>query len=177
MSPSDSPLSAYVHLPWCVQKCPYCDFNSHGLRGALPEAAYLEALKRDIDAEASRHDGRRIETLFFGGGTPSLFSADAIGHILTWLDTAFGFAASPEITLEANPGTAEAGRFAGFRAAGVNRLSIGVQSFDNRRLAVLGRIHSAADAEHAFALARRAGFDNINLDLMFALPGQSVAAA
>lgn len=166
-----------MHLPWCVQKCPYCDFNSHGLRGALPEAAYLEALKRDIDAEATRHDGRRIETVFFGGGTPSLFSADGIGRILSWLDAAFGFVGSPEITLEANPGTAEAARFAGFRAAGVNRLSIGVQSFDDHRLAALGRIHSAEDAENAFALARRAGFDNINLDLMFALPGQSVAAA
>ncbi len=177
MSVSEQPLAFYVHLPWCVQKCPYCDFNSHGLRGELPEARYLEALLGDIAEEASRAPGRRVASVFIGGGTPSLFSADAVGRILAAIDHHCGLGAEAEITLEANPGTAEAARFAGYRAVGVNRLSIGVQSLDDERLARLGRIHSAQEAAGAFAMARDAGFDNVNLDLMFGLPDQSVDAA
>ena len=171
------PLALYVHLPWCVQKCPYCDFNSHALRGALPEAAYRDALLADLALEraAMADDGRAITSIFFGGGTPSLFSAEAIGTLLEAADRAFGLAADCEITLEANPGSVDAGHFRGYRAAGVNRLSIGVQSFDDAKLAVLGRIHDAAAARAAVATARAAGFDNLNLDLMFALPGQDFA--
>ncbi|MCR9091023.1 MAG: radical SAM family heme chaperone HemW [Proteobacteria bacterium] len=173
------PLALYVHLPWCVQKCPYCDFNSHGLReGALPETAYTEALLADLRWEAEAlQTGRPLVSVFFGGGTPSLFSADRIGAVLEAADRTWGLAEDCEITLEANPGTADAAHFAGYRAAGVNRLSLGVQSFDDAQLQRLGRIHDGAAARRAFALARQAGFDNINLDLMFALPEQSIAAA
>ncbi|MEQ9737542.1 MAG: radical SAM protein, partial [Algiphilus sp.] len=163
------PLALYVHLPWCVQKCPYCDFNSHGLReGALPETAYTEALLADLRWEAEAlQTGRPLVSVFFGGGTPSLFSADRIGAVLEAADRTWGLAEDCEITLEANPGTADAAHFAGYRAAGVNRLSLGVQSFDDAQLQRLGRIHDGAAARRAFALARQAGFDNINLDLMF----------
>ena len=173
------PLALYVHLPWCVQKCPYCDFNSHGLReGALPETAYTEALLADLRWEAEAlQTGRPLVSVFFGGGTPSLFSADRIGAVLEAADRTWGLAEDCEITLEANPGTADAVHFAGYRAAGVTRLSLGVQSFDDAQLQRLGRIHDGAAARRAFALARQAGFDNINLDLMFALPEQSIAAA
>ncbi|MEM6985813.1 MAG: radical SAM family heme chaperone HemW, partial [Pseudomonadota bacterium] len=177
MQQTELPLAAYVHLPWCVQKCPYCDFNSHALRGELPEQRYLESLIDDISAESQRAPVRSIASVFIGGGTPSLFSGEAIARILDALERAFGFAEEPEITLEANPGTAEAHRFTAYRNAGVNRLSIGVQSFDDTLLRRLGRIHSSGEARRALQMARDAGFDNVNLDLMFGLPGQTVAGA
>lgn len=170
-------LSLYVHLPWCVKKCPYCDFNSHGLKGTLPEAAYVDALLRDLDQDLPRVAGRRIETVFFGGGTPSLFSAAAIARFLDGALRRLPFAADAEVTLEANPGTVERGRFAEYRAAGVTRLSIGVQSFDPAALKVLGRIHSSTEAVTAAEEAHAAGLANFNLDLMYALPGQSLEGA
>ncbi|WP_420427728.1 radical SAM family heme chaperone HemW [Algiphilus sp.] len=173
------PLALYVHLPWCVQKCPYCDFNSHGLRdGALPETTYTEALLSDMRWEAEVLGvGRPLVSVFFGGGTPSLFSPSSIAAVLEAADRAWGLASDCEITLEANPGTADAAHFSGYRAAGVNRLSLGVQSFDDAQLRRLGRIHDGAAAQHAYSLARKAGFGNINLDLMFALPEQSMTEA
>ncbi len=167
------PLSLYVHIPWCVKKCPYCDFNSHGLRGALPEAAYVEALARDLEQDLPRVTGREVQSVFFGGGTPSLFSAAAIGRILDAARMKLGFAPDAEVTLEANPGTVERGRFAEYKAAGVTRLSIGVQSFDPAHLRVLGRIHSSDEAVRAAEEAHAAGLANFNLDLMYALPEQS----
>jgi len=172
------PLALYVHFPWCVKKCPYCDFNSHALRGEVPEDAYVEALLRDLDFElAASPESRPLGSIFFGGGTPSLFSPAAVGRVLEAAQRRLGFAPDIEITLEANPGTADAGNFTGYRAAGVNRLSIGVQSFDAAMLAKLGRIHGPDEARRALELARAAGFDNVNLDLMYALPGQSPAQA
>ena len=171
------PLSAYVHLPWCVRKCPYCDFKSHAADGELPETAYVAALARDIAIQGQQFERRRLQTVFFGGGTPSLFSPHAIGQILAALDRAFGIAANAEITLEANPSASDADRFAGYRAAGVNRLSIGAQSFAADHLQALGRIHTTADIDAAVNAAQGAGFTNINLDLMHGLPGQSVTAA
>ncbi len=168
-------LAAYVHLPWCVRKCPYCDFNSHV--GETREDDYVTALLRDIAFEATDARGRRLSSIFFGGGTPSLFSAQSIGRILAALEGQLGFRTNIEITLEANPGTADAGNFAGYRAAGVNRLSIGVQSFADDALRRIGRIHDSAEARRAFTLARASGFDNINLDLMYALPQQSADSA
>ena len=171
---ADVPLSVYVHLPWCVKKCPYCDFNSHRAPGQLPEQAYVDALLADWRMAA---DGvrRPIESVFFGGGTPSLFSAASIARILAAIDGITPLAGDCEITLEANPGTTERGRFADLRAAGVNRLSLGVQSLDDDCLAALGRIHDAADAEAAIADARAAGFERLNCDLMFGLPQQTRA--
>ena len=171
------PLSLYAHLPWCVQKCPYCDFNSHGLKGTLPEAAYVDALLRDLDQDLPRVTGRAIETVFFGGGTPSLFSAAGIARFLEGVRKHLPLAGDAEVTLEANPGTVERGRFAEYRAAGVTRLSIGVQSFDEKALKVLGRIHSSGEAVTAAEEAHAAGLSNFNLDLMYALPGQSLASA
>lgn len=171
-------LSLYVHLPWCVRKCPYCDFNSHALRvPRLPEQEYVDALLRDLEFERARRPGSAIASVFFGGGTPSLFSAAALGRFLAALDRAFGIAADAEITLEANPGSAEAARFRDYRALGINRLSIGVQSFDDARLAALGRVHGAAEARAAAAMAGAAGFDNFNIDLMYGLPQQEPAQA
>jgi len=170
-------LSLYVHLPWCVQKCPYCDFNSHGLRGTLPEAAYIEALIRDLEQDLPRVAGREIQTLFFGGGTPSLFSAEAIARFLAAVRARLAVTADAEISLEANPGTVERGRFAEYRAAGVTRLSIGVQSFNPPHLRVLGRIHSSDEAVRAAEEAHAAGLGNFNLDLMYGLPGQSLEQA
>lgn len=167
------PLSLYVHLPWCVRKCPYCDFNSHALKAALPEREYVDALLRDLDSDLPRVAGRRIETVFFGGGTPSLFSADAILRVLHEARQRIPFAPDVEITLEANPGTVESGRFAEYRAAGVTRLSIGVQSFNPQHLQALGRIHSAGEAVRAAESAHAAGLHNFNLDLMYGLPGQT----
>jgi oxygen-independent coproporphyrinogen-3 oxidase len=173
------PLSLYVHLPWCVRKCPYCDFNSHAapLRG-IPEAAYLAALLDDLEFAARGCEGRPLVSVFFGGGTPSLFSAASIGRIL---DRAVGLlgadAAGLEVTLEANPGTVERGRFAEYRAAGVTRVSLGAQSFDDRHLVALGRIHSSVETLAAVDELRAAGLDNFNLDLMYALPEQSVEQA
>lgn len=171
------PLSLYVHLPWCARKCPYCDFNSHAVRAPIPEAEYVDALIRDLDFELRDAELREIGSIFFGGGTPSLFSGSAIGRVLEAASTRLRFAADIEITLEANPGTADAANFSRYRAAGVNRMSIGVQSFDDAQLKTLGRIHGRDEALRAFDLARAAGFDNLNLDLMFALPEQSMAAA
>lgn len=175
------PLSLYVHLPWCVKKCPYCDFNSHAISrgngGALPEAEYLAALKRDLSADLAMVQGRELISIFFGGGTPSLLSADFYQQLLDWLAAQLRFAKHIEITLEANPGTVEQARFSGYRAAGINRLSIGVQSFSDVQLVALGRIHNADQARVAMAAARTAGFDNVNLDLMYRLPQQSLEQA
>ena len=170
------PLTLYIHIPWCVRKCPYCDFNSHGLRDELPEAAYVDALSRDLEFALPSIWGRTIEAVFFGGGTPSLFSPEAIDAILTRVRTLTRFNPMAEVTLEANPGTFERERFQAFRAAGVNRLSLGIQSFNDRHLRALGRIHSAAEAIGA-AEAALSLFDSVNLDLMYALPGQEVAQA
>lgn len=195
------PLSLYVHIPWCVRKCPYCDFNSHeftagtdeptaGARiatrhtvgvepmgGQLPEMDYVDQLERDLRSQLPWIQGRRLGSIFFGGGTPSLFSPAAIGRILDLAESMVGFKDGIEITLEANPGTFEQIKFAGYRSAGVNRLSIGVQSFDPLQLQNLGRIHTGPEAEVAATQARSAGFDNINIDLMHGLPGQSEADA
>ncbi|GAA5524296.1 heme chaperone HemW [Microbulbifer aestuariivivens] len=171
------PLSLYVHIPWCVRKCPYCDFNSHAAGETLPEADYVQQLRRDLHSQLPWVQGRRLSSIFFGGGTPSLFSAAAIADILGAAEELIGFTRDIEITLEANPGTFEQQKFAGYRDAGVNRLSIGVQSFDAQQLDNLGRIHSGAEAAGALAMARRAGFDNINLDLMHGLPQQTEAEA
>ena len=167
------PLGLYVHLPWCERKCPYCDFNSHAA-STIPEDAYVDALLEDLGEDLPLVWGRRIETLFIGGGTPSLFSGRAIDRLLAGLRALTNFAPSVEITLESNPGSADAGRYRDYRAAGVNRLSIGVQSFDDRMLAALGRVHDASDARRAIELARTAGFDNLNLDLMYGLPDQGL---
>jgi putative oxygen-independent coproporphyrinogen III oxidase len=171
------PLSLYVHFPWCVRKCPYCDFNSHTLQGELPEGVYVDALLRDLRLQAGDAQGREVASVFFGGGTPSLFSPAAIARLLDQLTSELAFAPGAEITLEANPGTIERGRFADYRAAGVNRVSLGAQSFDDRALQRLGRIHAAADTQRAVAELRSAGIDNFNLDLMYGLPHQDVAAA
>ena len=171
------PLALYAHFPWCVRKCPYCDFNSHTLRGRLPEQSYVEALIRDLQAQAQALAGRRFVSVFLGGGTPSLFSAAAIERVLVAAREAFGFDDGIEITLEANPGTIERGRFAEYRAAGINRVSLGAQSFDASQLERLGRIHSPAETCRAAQELHAAGLENFNLDLMYALPGQDVRGA
>ncbi|MBB1473682.1 radical SAM family heme chaperone HemW [Luteimonas sp. MC1782] len=171
------PLSLYVHLPWCVRKCPYCDFNSHEQRGALPFAEYVSALVADLEHDLPLAWGRTVHSVFFGGGTPSLFPAAAIDDFLQQASARLRFAPGCEITLETNPGTAEHGRFEGYLAAGVNRLSFGIQSFDDACLQRLGRIHDSREADAAVKLAQDAGFDNINLDLMYALPGQDLDGA
>ncbi len=171
------PVSLYVHIPWCVRKCPYCDFNSHAGGGELPQAAYVGALLDDLDHEAEALAGRAIHSIFIGGGTPSLFTPAAIARLLQGIARRVELVDGCEVTLEANPGTLDAGHFAGFREAGVNRLSIGVQSFDDRMLRRLGRIHGAAEALKAAHGARAAGFEGINLDLMFGLPGQGPVSA
>ncbi|MGH8765616.1 MAG: radical SAM family heme chaperone HemW [Burkholderiales bacterium] len=170
------PLALYVHIPWCVRKCPYCDFNSHERTGDLPEQAYLAALFRDLEALLPSVWGRRIQSIFIGGGTPSLFSAPSIDELLAGVRARLPVEPDAEVTLEANPGTAEAGRFRGYREAGVNRLSLGVQSFDDEKLKALGRIHSADEARRAIAMALET-FGNVNIDLMYGLPGQSLAMA
>ncbi|MDR0441364.1 MAG: radical SAM family heme chaperone HemW, partial [Candidatus Accumulibacter sp.] len=170
------PLSLYVHFPWCVKKCPYCDFNSYPLRGGLPEAEYVAALIADLESALPLVWGRRIVSVFFGGGTPSLLSAAALDALLTAIRARLPLVHDAEITLEANPGAVEAGKFADFRAAGVNRLSLGIQSFHAQHLAALGRIHDAEEARRAAALAAR-HFDNFNLDLMYGLPEQSITQA
>lgn len=171
------PLSLYVHLPWCVQKCPYCDFNSHAAGDAAPRQRYLEALLADLENEVARGAGRTIESIFLGGGTPSLFTPDEIGRLLDGVQAAFNVAGDAEITMEANPGTVECGKPAGYRDAGVNRLSFGGQSFHDELLKKIGRIHSSDDIVRAVTDARRSGIDNINIDLMHGLPGQDVTAA
>jgi putative oxygen-independent coproporphyrinogen III oxidase len=171
------PLTLYVHMPWCVRKCPYCDFNSHQLKSARPDSAYITALLRDFEREIARLPGRRIECVFFGGGTPSLFAPEDFALLLAEIRSRSDLAADAEITLEANPGTIERGRFAGYAEAGVNRVSLGAQSFDARILQRLGRIHSPEDTERAVEELRAAGIGNFNLDLMYALPGQTLEAA
>ena len=171
------PLSLYAHFPWCVQKCPYCDFNSYTLKEELPEQRYIDALRRDLDAQAPGVAGRRLESIFLGGGTPSLFSPAAIACLLEHVRAGPGLAEDAEITLEANPGTIERGRFSEYRAAGITRVSLGAQSFDPRQLQKLGRIHSADETRRAAEELHAAGLANFNLDLMYALPGQTVADA
>ena len=170
-------MALYVHIPWCVRKCPYCDFNSHEARGPVPERAYVDALLADLEQDLPRVWGRRIGSAFFGGGTPSLFSAEALERLLSGLRARLPLRPDAEITLEANPGTVERGRFAEFREIGINRLSIGVQSFDDDQLRRLGRIHDRRDAFAAAEAAHAAGLGNFNLDLMFGLPGQTVERA
>lgn len=170
------PLSLYIHIPWCVRKCPYCDFNSHETCNGLPEDDYVNALTRDIELSLPLVWGRKIFSVFIGGGTPSLFSARAIERILSSVRMLLPLDMNVEITLEANPGTVEAEKFAGFREAGVNRLSLGIQSFNESHLKALGRIHDASEAHRAVEIAQQY-FDNINLDLMYALPQQTLAEA
>ncbi len=170
------PLALYAHIPWCVRKCPYCDFNSHERAAALPENEYVDCLMRDIEESLPWIWGRRVVSVFIGGGTPSLFSPEAIDALLSGARARLGLEPAAEITLEANPGTVEAARFRGYREAGVNRISIGVQSFDDRMLRALGRIHSAEEAARAIEAAL-ASFDNVNVDLMYALPGQTATMA
>ncbi len=170
------PLSLYIHLPWCVRKCPYCDFNSHEAKSDLPEQEYVAALIRDLELALPQIWGRKVYTVFIGGGTPSLFSAQSIETILNTVRMLLPLDVNAEITLEANPGTVEAEKFAGYRAAGVNRLSLGIQSFNDGHLKALGRIHGANEARRAVEIAQQ-HFDNINLDLMYGLPQQTVAEA
>jgi oxygen-independent coproporphyrinogen-3 oxidase len=171
------PLALYVHIPWCVKKCPYCDFNSHAATNQLPEEHYLQSLIRDLTLDLPYVQNRKLTSIFFGGGTPSLFSAKTIGKIIETAEDHIGFDRNIEITVEANPGTFEQEKFTDYRRTGVNRLSIGIQSFNDKQLTALGRIHSSKQAIQAIESARRAGFDNINLDLMHGLPGQGVSGA
>jgi len=172
------PLALYIHIPWCVRKCPYCDFNSHAVRDGVPETAYVDRLLRDLEQEtAALPIARTLTSIFIGGGTPSLFSGAAIARLLNGVRDLIELSPHAEITLEANPGTADAGHFATYREAGINRLSIGAQSLSASHLERLGRIHGPADIHSALALARQAGFANINLDLMYGLPKQSLTQA
>ncbi len=171
------PLSLYIHVPWCVRKCPYCDFNSHKSPDSLPENAYVDALIRDLEQEVPTVWGRTVQSIFIGGGTPSLFSAEAYDRLFSGVRALLPLSAHAEITLEANPGTFEAQRFEDYRALGINRLSIGVQSFNNDALTALGRIHDRQQAIKAIETAHKVGFDNLNLDLMFGLPGQTATTA
>jgi oxygen-independent coproporphyrinogen-3 oxidase len=170
------PLSLYIHIPWCVRKCPYCDFNSHEARSGLPEQAYIDALLRDLELALPQVWGRKVYSIFIGGGTPSLLSGAALTRLLSEVRMRLPLAHEAEITLEANPGTVEAEKFAAFREAGVNRLSLGIQSFNDEHLQALGRIHSGAEAKQAIAIAQQ-HFGNINLDLMYALPQQTLEQA
>lgn len=170
------PLALYIHFPWCVRKCPYCDFNSHEARGGIPEAQYIDALIADLESALPLVWGRPVVSIFMGGGTPSLFSAAAIDRLLQAIRARLRLLPDAEITLEANPGTFEADKFRGYRDAGVNRLSIGIQSFNSRHLQALGRIHDGDEARRAIDIAHR-HFDNFNLDLMYALPQQTLAEA
>lgn len=170
------PLSLYIHWPWCVKKCPYCDFNSHESRGEIPEAAYIDALIADLEGALPQIWGRRVGTIFIGGGTPSLISGAGLDTLLMGIRTRLSLTPEAEITLEANPGTVEADKFKAFRDAGVNRISLGIQSFTDAKLQALGRIHSATEAGRAIEIALT-HFDNVNLDLMYALPQQTLAEA
>lgn len=171
-----TPLSLYIHFPWCVRKCPYCDFNSHELGGEVPARQYVDALLQDFNSQIDNQEQRPLVSVFMGGGTPSLFPPDALARLLETIGRRLDLA-SAEITLEANPGTFDQAHFDGYREAGINRLSIGVQSFSDASLKAVGRIHSGNEAQRAYEGARQAGFDRINLDLMYALPGQSMGAA
>jgi oxygen-independent coproporphyrinogen-3 oxidase len=170
-------LGLYIHVPWCVRKCPYCDFNSHAFKGALPEDRYIDALLLDFESEVAHVGDRPIRTIFFGGGTPSLLAAESVARLLSGIRERARIADDVEISLEANPGTVERGRFSGYRAAGVNRLSLGAQTFGARQLGLLGRIHSATDVDAAVSEIRDAGISNFNVDLMYALPEQSLDEA
>jgi oxygen-independent coproporphyrinogen-3 oxidase len=170
------PLGLYIHLPWCEKKCPYCDFNSHQI-DSIPEDDYISALLNDLEQDLPLIWGRSVETVFIGGGTPSLFSGDAVDRLFSGLRALLNLSASAEVTLESNPGSADISHFKAYRESGVNRLSIGVQSFNDDHLSLLGRVHDASLARQAFVAARRAGFDNINLDLMYGLPTQSLQQA
>lgn len=176
-SMAGSRIGLYIHIPWCVRKCPYCDFNSHPVPQALPAARYAAALERDLDEELARVSGSEVASVFFGGGTPSLFPPEIIASILDAARRRLSIAADTEITLEANPGTIERGRFSGYVAAGVNRVSLGAQSFSTQALQSIGRIHSPEDTLRAVEELVAAGIENFNLDLMYALPGQTVADA
>nr|WP_219854072.1 radical SAM family heme chaperone HemW [Pseudomonas entomophila] len=171
------PLALYIHIPWCVRKCPYCDFNSHTAGPELPEQAYVDALLADLEQDLPAAQGRPLTSIFFGGGTPSLFSAEALGRLLRGIEARIAFSPDIEITLEANPGTFEQDKFKAYRQLGINRLSIGVQSFQQAKLQALGRIHDGGEAVRAAGMAQAAGFDNFNLDLMHGLPGQSLEEA
>lgn len=177
MTASLPPLALYVHMPWCVRKCPYCDFNSHQLKSGQPDAAYIDQLLEDFRRELPLVRARTVATVFFGGGTPSLFAPEEIARLLQALRQGIEFAPDAEITLEANPGTIERGHFAGYRDAGINRVSLGAQTFSAPRLESLGRIHTPDDTLRAVEELRAAGLENFNLDLMYALPGQTLAAA
>ena len=166
------PLSLYIHIPWCIKKCPYCDFNSHAVKGDTPEAAYIDALLTDLAKDVQRYAiTRPISSIFIGGGTPSLFSPESINRLLRGIEQQLPLKPDIEITLEANPGTFESHKFAEFRALGINRLSIGIQTFNDTLLTRLGRVHSGGEALKAAEIAQQSGFDNFNLDLMFGLPG------
>lgn len=167
------PLALYIHIPWCIRKCPYCDFNSHHAPQSLPEKEYVQALLTDLASELPHIWGRKLESIFIGGGTPSLFSAESIDELLSGIRTLLPFRPNIEVTMEANPGTFEQDKFLGFREAGVNRLSVGIQSFNQEHLQALGRIHSREEALRVADITRGAGFDNFNLDLMFGLPQQT----
>jgi oxygen-independent coproporphyrinogen-3 oxidase len=171
------PVSLYIHIPWCERKCPYCDFNSHEFGGSLPETEYIAALLLDLETDQHWLQDRALQSIFIGGGTPSLLSVDALNALLDGVRARVSLRRGCEITLEANPGSAEAEKFAGFAAAGINRMSLGIQSFNDLQLQALGRIHSGDQARTAVDMARRAGIENLNLDLMHGLPGQSPADA
>ncbi len=175
---SSLPLALYIHVPWCIKKCPYCDFNSHAAtQEAIDEDAYIDALLLDLESDLPKVWGRRVHCVFIGGGTPSMLSAKAYKKLFSGIRARIQLTANCEITLEANPSTFESDKFSGYRQAGINRLSIGVQSFDNEKLQALGRVHDADEAYKAIEIAKKAGFENINLDLMFALPNQSLEQA
>lgn len=171
------PLSLYIHIPWCIRKCPYCDFNSHNAPANVPEQAYVQALLADLASELPHIWGRRLESIFIGGGTPSLLAAESIDALLNGVRALLPFRPNIEVTLEANPGTFEQEKFRGFREAGINRLSVGIQSFNPQHLQALGRVHDRGEALRAADIARAAGFDNFNLDLMFGLPQQTLEEA
>ena len=171
------PLALYVHMPWCVRKCPYCDFNSHAAPDAIPQQQYIDALIEDLAIDAGAAQGRAFASVFFGGGTPSLFSPDEVGRFVEAARSLVPFARDVEVTLEANPGTVEHGRFGGYRDAGINRISLGAQTFDADHLRTLGRIHGSGDIARAVDEVRGAGIDNFNLDLMYGLPAQSLQQA
>jgi len=171
------PLGLYIHFPWCVKKCPYCDFNSHAVKDELPELDYVSCLLEDLDQQLPQVWGRSINSIFMGGGTPSLFSANALEKLFSGLRARLNFNPNIEVTLEANPGTVEQEKFSDFHSLGINRLSIGVQSFNNKHLQQLGRIHDAKEAIKAIEVAHKAGFEKLNIDLMYGLPGQSIGEA
>ncbi|MGR9035745.1 MAG: radical SAM family heme chaperone HemW [Gammaproteobacteria bacterium] len=171
-------LGLYIHIPWCLKKCPYCDFNSHAVKGGAPESSYIDALLADFAASLERYQlNRQIGTVFIGGGTPSLFSAEALNRLLRGIERLAPLRDDAEITLEANPGTFDSGKFSEYKSLGINRLSIGIQSFNDALLQKLGRVHSAAEAVAAVEIAHHAGFDNLNLDLMFGLPGAAAESS